>query len=104
MRNNLHVPISERAWQTQLVQLAHLHGWRTFHVLNPKGMTAGWPDLVLLRPPELVFAELKREHGRVTAAQTEVLAMLEACGQEVHVWRPSDFDAVHTRLNRREHR
>lgn len=90
--------MSERAWQDVVVDLARLCGWLPFHVLRSKGMEAGWPDLVLIRPPDIVFAELKRERGKVTAAQARVLDMLERCGLEVHVWRPSDFPAVHDRL------
>lgn len=39
--------------------------------------------------------------ARVTAVQARVLGMLEACGLEVFVWRPSDFDQVHARLTAR---
>lgn len=93
--------MSERAWQDVVVDLARVCGWLPFHVLRPKGMEPGWPDLVLLRPPEIIFAELKRERGKVTAAQARVLGMLEACGLEVCVWRPSNFDQIHARLTPR---
>lgn len=93
--------VSERDWQSFVVDLARLHGWESFHVLNSRGMTAGWPDLVLLRPPCALFVELKREAGKVSAAQGRVLALLEGCGLEVAVWRPSDADAVASRLGRR---
>jgi hypothetical protein len=83
------------------------HGWRT-PVEGPLG--AGWPDLVLLRVRDrrLIFAELKREKGQVSADQAAVLAgLVELCGTigdfraadgcssyarvEVWVWKPSDL-------------
>jgi hypothetical protein len=51
------------------------------------------PDLVLVRPPRLIFAELKSESGQVRANQTEwldVLRLLPAA--ETYLWRPSDWD------------
>jgi hypothetical protein len=87
-------------------------GWRT-PVEGPLG--AGWPDLTLVRVRDrrLVFVELKRELGTVTADQAAVLAVLEElaigwlctiepparpCPRiEVHVWRPSDLrDPIET--------
>jgi hypothetical protein len=56
---------------------------------------AGWPDLVLVRPPRLIFAELKSESGQVRANQTEwldVLRLLPAA--ETYLWRPSDWDEL----------
>jgi len=63
-------------------------------------IAAGWPDLTLARPPELLFAELKAPRGRLSPAQERWIELLRACGQEVHVWRPADFDAIHGRLKR----
>ncbi len=93
--------LSERAWQQLVVDFAHLHGWWTYHTHNSLRSEPGWPDLVLLRPGEFVVAELKREDGKVTAAQGRVLELLESAGVEVHVWRPSDEPAVFARLARK---
>jgi hypothetical protein len=56
---------------------------------------------VFVRPPEIFYAELKTEKGRLTAHQRAWLKVLEECGQEVHVWRPSDLDDAHERLKRK---
>jgi hypothetical protein len=55
---------------------------------------AGWPDLCLIKGSRLIFAELKSEKGKLTAAQVTVLNALEATGHEVFCWRPSDWDSV----------
>ena len=56
---------------------------------------AGWPDLVLVRPPRIIFAELKNDRGEVRPAQLEWLDVLRLLPYaEVYLWRPSDWDAV----------
>jgi hypothetical protein len=52
---------------------------------------AGYPDLTLWRDDRLIFAELKRENGRLSPAQEAVLADLRKTNAEVYVWRPSDW-------------
>ena len=68
--------------------------WRTYHTLRSKGSEPGFPDLILVRPPRLIFAELKSDRGRLTKAQREWRADLEACGVEVYTWRPSERSQV----------
>jgi hypothetical protein len=106
---------SERAFQTRVIQYATYHGWRHFHapdnrpvprtvkgrtVYSRQKITRGWPDLTLwhVRTGQLLVAELKTEAGRVDPEQTRVLHELEACGMEVHIWRPSDWDTLTARL------
>ena len=90
----------EADWQQQVVDLATALGWTVTHHLLPRGTLAGWPDLTLLRPPEAIFVELKTEKGKLSVHQVARLGQLAACGLETHVWRPSDFEAVHARLRR----
>jgi hypothetical protein len=90
--------VTEKAWQEQVVELATYYRWEHFHVYDSRRSDAGWPDLTLVRPPELMFAELKTDRGRLSGAQRRWIELLRACGQEVHVWRPRDFEAVHGRL------
>jgi hypothetical protein len=90
----------EQEWQEQVLELAHLCGWRSWHVLDARGMERGWPDLTLARPPRLVFAELKTERGRVRPEQAATLELLRACGQEAFLWRPSDWPEVQRVLAR----
>lgn len=100
----------EAGFQNQVIKLARLGGWGIFHAPHggdrdrfafgqiPEGK--GFPDLVLARPPELLFRELKTDKGRMGAGQPEWLAALEACGADVGVWRPRDIDEITERLLR----
>lgn len=88
------------------LEIARLLGWRTAHFRPAQtgrgwrtavqGDGAGFPDLVLARPPRLVFAELKSETGRVHVEQQRWLNLLEGCTQvETYLWRPADrFEEV----------
>ncbi len=87
--------LSERAFQRQVVEFAELMGWRTYHTYDSRRSNAGFPDLVLVRPPRVVFVELKRERGRATRDQDLWAALLRACpGVEYYLWKPSDWDAI----------
>lgn len=85
----------ERDFQERVVTLARLNGWRVYAVPDSRRATiAGYPDLTMWRGTRLVFAELKRERGRLSPAQVEVLAELKRTGNEVYEWRPRDWDAI----------
>lgn len=86
--------VSERQWQRTVREYAEAMGWRVYAVWRSDHSPAGWPDLALVRPPRLVFAELKSERGRPTPAQLAWLEDLRASGAETHLWRPSDWDEV----------
>lgn len=112
---------SEAAFQRKVLSLAGLTGWLRYHApAGGKGgrvdfeqVGRGFPDIVLVRAPRLVFAELKAEDGGnratvaqraarpagweakdVTDAQVEWLRSLLACGAEAYLWRPSDWPTV----------
>lgn len=95
------VALTEREWSDLVVQYARLHQWWTFHPYDSRRSAPGWPDLVLLRPPEALFVELKTDKGKVTDAQQAVLDSLRSCGLEAVVWRPQDEEAVFARLRHR---
>jgi len=57
----------EKEFQDRVIELAKWEKWLAYHVPDSRRVTSpGFPDLVLLRAPDLVFAELKSEKGRVT--------------------------------------
>ena len=88
-------PLKEKQFQAQVVKVARLYGWVALSTWNSKHSPAGEPDLRLIRPPRVVFAELKTEKGRVTPAQREVMGLLSLCpGVEAYLWRPSDWDEI----------
>jgi hypothetical protein len=81
------LPLTERDFMAQVTQLAELFGWQWAHfrpAMTTKGwrtpvsgpLGKGWPDLVLVRPPRLIFAELKRDGGKLAQEQADVLSLL----------------------------
>lgn len=92
-------PGSEKQFLGQLRQAAGWLGWRCYHTHDSRRSEAGFPDVVLVRPPSVIFAELKTDSGRLTPLQREWLEDLKACDRvEAVLWRPSDWDAAIARL------
>jgi hypothetical protein len=84
----------EKHFTQKVVDLARLLGYSVYHTYWSEHSAAGWPDLVLCKPPRLIFAELKVK-AIVKPAQQRWLDDLRACGQETYVWRyPADWDAI----------
>lgn len=93
--------------QRAVIELAQLLGWRVAHFRPARtaqgwrtavaGDGAGFPDLVLTKATVL-YAELKAQKGRVSPDQAAWHDALRAAGQEVVVWRPSDWAAIEARL------
>lgn len=103
--------MTERDFQRRVVELARLAGWRLYHhrparvghrVVTALEGDPGFPDLILLRPPRLVIAELKVGRNRPTPAQQVWLEQLAGAGVESYLWRPEDWDSVVACLLRRE--
>ena len=67
--------------------------WRMASRLRGKAQDSrnGFPDLVLARGGQVIFAELKAQKGRVSAAQWAWLN--ELVGHD-YVWRPSDWEVI----------
>lgn len=87
--------MSESTLQAEVVKLAKQFRYRAYHTTIAYRSTAGFPDLVLVRAPRLLFVELKTESGKATDAQAEWLAALAQCpGAETYLWRPSDLPTV----------
>ncbi len=100
--------VNEAVFQEQVIQLAHVYGWKVAHfrgvrIQRANGSTyyqtpvqadgKGFPDLVLARGEHVIFAEVKSEKGRLAPEQQEWLDAL-AGGADVYVWRPSDWDEI----------
>ena len=107
--------MTEAEFQAQVKDLAELCGWRYTHFNTSMRMVrptdgparmvgdkdaSGFPDLVLVRPPRIIFAELKTETGKLQQAQADYLTLLQAVAREapgfmeVAIWRPSDWDTI----------
>ena len=101
--------INEAALQNAVIELAKLYGWLVHHTrpaqmpsgrwATPIQGHAGFPDLVLVRPPETIFVELKSAIGRTSDKQDQWIAALCEAGQEVHVWRPANITEIKRRLS-----
>lgn len=85
----------EAEFQGQVLRLAELSGWLRYHTRDSRRSQPGFPDLVLVREPRLIFAELKRsEKEHPTPEQEQWLARLRGCPVEVYLWRPGDWDEI----------
>ena len=90
------IPISEAALERAIIEMAEVLGWRVYSVrrsdraiVNTK-TGRGYPDLVMVRPPRIIFAELKSARGRLTSEQRdwlEALADVERA-PEAFTWWP----------------
>lgn len=105
------IPEDEESWLTWVTDYATRvarPAWRWYHTRDSRHSPAGFLDLVMVRPPRLIFAELKTERGKITREQTEWMDDLFMCGAwherppahaewkvggtivECYLWRPSD--------------
>lgn len=103
----------EAVFQGKILDLARLTGWMVYHPPDNIPVTAksgkryvqnvkaGFPDLVLVRAPDLLFWELKAESGVLSSDQKRWIDALHKSGQEVRVLRPSDWPYIQARLTTR---
>ena len=88
----------EKDFQERVCHLARLYHWRIYSIPDSRRVSmAGYPDLTMwnVQQKRLIFAELKREKGKVSESQKIVLSELGQLVQcEVYVWRPSDWDSI----------
>ena len=86
--------LSEAQFQRQVVRYAELMGWRWYHTRRSERSPRGFPDLVLVRRPRVVFAELKAQRTPVTDDQRAWIAELRACDQEAYIFRPEQWQEI----------
>ena len=92
---------TEAGFLSQVREVAKATGWLCYHTHDSRRSEAGFPDLVLCRPPELLFVELKMAWGEVSAEQENWISGLRECGLVSAVWRPKDWDMIFKALSRR---
>jgi hypothetical protein len=99
LREVMLAQIKERPFQRQVIEWMRRYGWELISANNDSrsiwwATDRGLPDLIAVRPPRLLFAELKTEHvkrGNEPAHQQRWLRALQRChGVEAYCWRPSD--------------
>jgi len=91
-------PTTEAEWLTTVGDALDYLGWSwihhrparrahgRWHTPTQGNSGKGFPDIVAVRPPRILFLELKRDQGgRVSPEQSEGISNLRACGLEAHV-------------------
>jgi hypothetical protein len=98
--------LSEREWQKQVETHLTIFGWWWMHippnvVVCPRchtkiyrGIRKGFVDIWAIKPPYMLWLELKTERGQLEPEQRELIDLLRACGQTVLHARPRDRAAV----------
>lgn len=88
----------EAAFQAWVVAFARDRDWLTYHTHDSRRSTAGFPDLVMLRPQpdgaRLLVAELKMPGNKPTEAQRTWLRAFERSGAEVFTWWPENLSEI----------
>jgi len=86
--------MTEAELQARIKELALCLGWMYYHTRDSRRSDLGFPDLVLVRDENVIIAELKREKGRLTAAQETWGAALSNCKTvDYYLWRPAHWYA-----------
>ncbi len=87
---------TERDFQRQVETLAKLLRWEGYHTWDSRRSQPGFPDLVLVREGEVIFAELKVGKNKTTLDQQRWGAILSRVGGNVsyYLWRPEDWDDI----------
>jgi hypothetical protein len=70
---------TEAELQAVVIEAAERGGWLVFHDNDSRRNRPGFPDLVLVRPPEVIFCELKTMRGKTTPEQREWIEALQSC-------------------------
>jgi VRR-NUC domain len=104
---------TEAGFLSAVIEAAQAYGWWVHHqrpAMTAKGWRSaiqgqmGFPDLVLVRPPRLIFAELKTDTGKLTEEQEIWLDKIGSCvghdWVEVVVWRPKNWPEIEQTLAR----
>jgi len=87
--------ITEKAFRQQVISLAKICGWKHYFTWTSIHSPRGMPDLVLCRPPRLIFAELKTMKGQLSEYQIEWMDLLsDTPHSEVYLWRPDSWETI----------
>lgn len=102
------IRISETEFATAVEDLLNLYHWRWTHS-RPAWSNKGWrtpikgdkgfPDYCAVRPPRLLFIELKDQYSKLSLEQEAWLNDLRQCPTvECYLWRPDQWEEVVTTL------
>lgn len=83
--------MTEQQFQNQVLALVRAMGLLVYHTHDSRRSQPGFPDLVIVGAKAALFRELKTETGKVSPDQERWIAALNLVGQDVGIWRPSDW-------------
>ena len=87
--------VSEKVFRQEVVTAAKAAGWMVYFSWTSIHSPAGFPDLVLVKPPLMLLVELKTDKGKVTKSQRQWLEALAQVTEVVRaVWKPTDLAAI----------
>jgi hypothetical protein len=86
--------LSEGKFMARVVAYAKRRGWLWYHTHNSRRSKEGFPDLVLVRKGEIIFAELKVGDNEATPEQAAWLDALRETGAASGVWRPESWPDI----------
>ena len=94
------IKTSEKDFRQMVCELARLLKWEYYFTWLSIHSPSGFLDLVLVKPPQIIFVELKTDVGKLSSNQKRWIELLEACGCDVRIWRPMMWDEIVDRLKR----
>jgi len=98
-------PESEESFLHRVLEFARLMGWSLrYHTFDSRKSAPGFPDLVLVRAPRVIFAECKTDGApkELPFAQRLWMHELLRCpGVEFYVFRPRNWLEIERILARR---
>ena len=84
--------ISKDALKANILQLAKQNGWMVDEY-------AGFQDAIMVHPDKgVIFAVIKQEKGILRTDQKLWIDRLRAAGQDVYVWKPSNWLDIEQRI------
>lgn len=87
--------MKERELQEAVFELAARLRWLGYHTFDSRHSQAGFPDVVLVRPPRLLFAELKDAKNKPTVAQEQWLDQLGSIDEQIEwLWGIAEFEGA----------
>lgn len=91
-RRNTLVRMKEKELLETIKSLAKLTGWLIYHTYDSRKSPEGFPDLVLVKPPDVIFVELKTDIGRLREKQKIWLEWLKRSSRvKTFLWTPQDW-------------